>query len=101
MHLRTGAGTTLDLSGLGAVDVVRRNPISVVGGGTRDSSTAGSLLSGLGLDTLRATLGALLTGLSRLALLGEVGGDPNGVEEVTGTRNTGEQEEVEEDTGDY
>lgn len=97
MHLRTGLGAALDLPGLGAVDVVGRNPISVVGGGGRGSSAARSLLGDLGLNTLR--LGALLAGLSGLALLREVGSHPNGVEEVTSARNTGQKEQIKEDAG--
>lgn len=98
MHLRTGLRAALDLAGLGAVDVVRGNPISIVGTGRRNRSAGGRLLGNRGLNALGATVGALLAGLSGLALLGEVGSDPNGVEEVTGARDTGQQEEVEEDT---
>lgn len=95
MHLRTGLRAAFDLAGLRAVDVVRGNPISVVGTGRRNRSAGGSLLGNWGLNALG--LGALLAGLSGLALLGEVGSDPNGVEEVAGARDTGQQEEVEED----
>lgn len=97
MHLRTGLRAAFDLAGLRAVDVVRGNPISVVGTGRRNRSAGGSLLGNWGLNALG--LGALLAGLSGLALLGEVGSDPNGVEEVAGARDTGQQEEVEEDAG--
>lgn len=97
MHLRTGLRAALDLAGLGAVDVVRGDPIGVVGAGRRNRSAGRRLLSNWGLNALSATRGALLAGLSGLALLGEVGSDPNGVEEVTSARDTGKQEEVEED----
>lgn len=96
VHLRTGLGAALRLAGLGAGDVVGGNPVGVVGCGGRNGSTGG-LLGSLLLNALGA-LGALLGGLSSLALLGEVGGDPDGVEEVAGTRDTGQEEEIEEET---
>lgn len=98
VHLRTGLGAALRLPGLGAGDVVGGNPVGVVGSGGGNGSAAGGLLSSLDLNTLGA-LGALLGGLSSLALLGEVGNDPDGVEEIAGTRDTGQEEEVEEETG--
>jgi hypothetical protein len=75
---------------------VRGNPISIVGSSGRSSGAGGSLLSGLSLNALRA-LSTLLSLSSRLALLREVGSDPNSVEEVTGTGDTSQEEEVEED----
>lgn len=98
VHLRTGLGAALRLAGLRAGDVVGGNPVGVVGGGGGNCSAAGGLLSSLDLTALGA-LGALLGGLSSLALLGEVGGDPDGVKEVAGSRDTGQEEEVEEETG--
>lgn len=89
-HLDTGAGATLDLPGPRAVDVVVGDPFGIVGSGRRDS---GGLLLGLLGDG-----GLLLGGLSGLALLGEVGGDPHGVEEVDDTTEGSEEEEVQEDT---
>lgn len=98
MHLRTGLGAALDLTGLGAGNVVRGNPISVVGSGRGSTGTGGrSFLSNLGLNALRGR-SALLAGLSsRLALLREVRSDPNSVEEVTSAGDTSKKEEVKED----
>ena len=78
--------------------MVGGDPIGVVSGGGGHGSAGGALFGDLGLRALRG-LSALLTGLSGgLALLGEVGRDPNRVEEVTGADNTGKKEDVEEDT---
>jgi len=99
VHLRTGLGAALHLPGLGAGDVVRRDPISVVRSGRGNSGAGRSLLGSLRLNALRG-LSALLAGLSgRLALLGEVRSDPNGVEEVTGAGDTSKKEEVEKNAG--
>lgn len=91
-----GLAGALDLSGLGAVDVVGGDPVSVVGGGG-GNSRAGSLLNSGSLSTLGRAGGTLLGGLAALALLGEVGGDPDGVEEVDNSSKAGQEEEVEED----
>lgn len=77
--------------------MVRGNPIRVVGRG-RGNGRAGALLTTL------STLGAgstLLASLAGLALLREVGSDPNGVEEVYNADEAGQEEEVQEDTGGY
>lgn len=74
MQVEARALPPAGLSGLGAVDVVRGDPVRVIGGGGRNSR-AWALL-GLGLGALR---GSLLTGLAALALLGEVGSDPDRV----------------------
>jgi hypothetical protein len=99
VQLRTGLGAAFDLPGLGAGDVVRGDPISVVSSGGGNSGAGGGLLGNLGLNALGG-LSALLAGLSgRLALLGEVRSDPNSVEEVTSAGDTSKKEEVEEDAG--
>ena len=67
--------------------MVGGDPVGVVGSGRGNSGI--SLLDG---DT----------GLLRLAatsFLGEVGGDPDGVEEVEDTSEEGKDEEIEEDAG--
>lgn len=71
--------------------MVGGNPVSVVGGGRGDSG-AGSFLDNLALGR-----GLLLAVLATLALLGEVGCDPDSVEEVDDTNEAGQEEEVEED----
>lgn len=93
MQVEARALPPAGLSGLGAVDVVRGDPVRVIGGGGRNGR-AGALL-GLGLGALR---GSLLTGLAALALLGEVGSDPDRVEEVDDASKAGQEEEVQEDT---
>lgn len=95
--LRAGLGlaSTLDLPGLRTSDVVGGDPVGVVGGGGRDGR-GGGLLDGGGF-ALGTARGALLAGLAALALLWEVGGDPDGVEEVDGTSGAGQEEEVEEE----
>lgn len=77
--------------------MVGGDPVSVVSGGRGDGSRGGSLLDGRGL-ALGAARGTLLAGLAALALLGEVGGDPDGIEEVDGTSGAGQEEEVQEET---
>jgi len=98
--LRAGLGlaSTLDLPRLGTSNVVGGDPVGVVGGGRGDGRARG-LIDGRGFGALGAARGALLTGLAGLALLGEVGGDPDGVEEVHSTRGAGQEEEVQEETG--
>lgn len=92
VDLRAGLGlAALDLPGLRTVDVVGGNPVSIVGGGRGDGG-AGSFLDNLALGR-----GLLLAGLATLALLGEVGCDPDSVEEVDDTNEAGQEEEVEED----
>lgn len=76
--------------------MVRGNPVSVVGSSGGNSGT-GALLHGLGLGTLGTAGGSLLAGLAGLALLREVGSDPDGIEEVDDTGERGEEEEVQED----
>lgn len=95
LDLGADLGTaTLDLPRLRAVDVVRRNPVGIVGGGGRHSRAGGLL----GRASRLALGGALaVVGLAALALLGEVGSDPDSVEEVHDTSKTGQEEEVEED----
>lgn len=91
--LSAGLGlAALDLTGLGTVDVVSGNPVSVVGGG-RGDSRAGGFLDNLALS------GSLLLGeFAPLALLREVRCDPDGVEEIDDADKAGQKEEVEEDT---
>lgn len=97
MHdLDAGLLAALDLARLRAVDVVGRNPVSVIGG-SRGNGGAGGLLNSGSLGTLSAAGGTLLAGLAALSLLGEVGCDPDGVEEVDGTTKASQEEEVEED----
>lgn len=95
LNLGADLGTaTLDLPRLRAADVVRRNPVGVVGGGGRNSRAGGLLRRASGL-ALGGALGVV--GLGALALLGEVGSDPDSVEEVHDTNKAGQEEEVEED----
>lgn len=75
--------------------MVSGDPLGVVGSGRRDSRAAGSLNGSL---LLGGTSGLLELGtLSRTALLGEVGGDPDGVEEVDDAGEAGQEEEVQEE----
>lgn len=72
--------------------MVGRDPVRVVGSGGGNSSIRRwnieiSLLDG----------GTSLLGLTATSLLGKVGGDPHGVEEVEDTGEEGKDEEVEED----
>lgn len=76
--------------------MVGGDPVSVVGGG-RGNSRAGSFLNSSSLSALGRAGGTLLGGLAALALLGEVGGDPDGVEEVDNSSKAGQEEKVEED----
>lgn len=94
--LHAGLLATLDLARLGAVDVVGGDPVGVVGGSGGDGGVRGLLNSG-GLGTLRAASGTLLASLATLALLGEVGSDPDIVGEVDGTTEASQEEQVEED----
>lgn len=74
--------------------MVSRDPIRVVGGRRGNGGAAGSFDGSLGLLRRRG----LLRTLARLALLREVGRNPDGVEEVDDTNEAGQEEEVEEDT---
>lgn len=91
--LSTGLGAcALDLTSLGLLDVVGRDPVRVVGsGGGNGGVRRGNIEIGL-LDSDTSLLR-----LTATSLLGEVGGDPNGVEEVEDTGEEGKDEEVEED----
>lgn len=74
--------------------MVGGDPVRVVGSGGRNSSIRrGNIEVGL-LDGDTSLLRFTTT-----SLLGEVGGDPNGVEEVEDTGEEGKDEEVEEDAG--
>jgi hypothetical protein len=96
--LHPGLGRpTLDLLLLGTADVMGRDPFGVVSGGRR-SSHVRSISWGIGL--LRRGRLFDLGALSGPALLREVGGDPNGVEEVDNAAETGQEEEVQEDAVD-
>ena len=91
--------SALDSLRLWSLDMVSRYPIFIVAlsaGGHRWPVCPQGGRRFSGIDFLGATrlLGSLAT---PGALLGEVRSDPNGVEEVTGARNTGQEEEVEED----
>lgn len=78
--------------------MVSGDPLGVVGSGRRDSRAAGSLNGGL---LLGGTSGLLVLGtLCSTALLGEVGSDPDGVEEVDDARKASQEEEVEEKAND-
>lgn len=74
-----------------------RDPFGVVSGGRR-SSHVRSISWGIGL--LRRGRLFDLGALSGPALLREVGGDPNSVEEVDNAAETGQEEEVQEDAVD-
>ena len=82
----------LDSARLLGLNVVSGNPLGIKGlaGGSSIGIGAGAL-------SLLRSLGAALSGTTGLALLGEVGGDPNVVEEVHDTDEAGEEEDVEED----
>lgn len=97
-ELRAGLGLAgaLDFPGFRAVDVMRRNPVGVVSSRGGNGS-AGAVLDTLGFGALSAAGGSLLTGLATLALLREVGGNPNGIKEVDHTNEASQEEEVEED----
>lgn len=83
---------SLDLSRLGTSNMVGRDPLSVVGGATNVRAGSCSWLS------LLNCLDAGRLGGSGLALLGgEIGGDPDGVEEVEGSGKERAEEEVEEE----
>ena len=93
--LSAGLGAcTLDLTSLGLLDVMGRDPVRVVRRGRGNSGVRrGNIeVSLLGSDTspLRVTA---------TSFLGEVGGDPDGVEEVEDTSEEGKDEEIEEDAG--
>ena len=95
-----GPRGTLDLPGFRTVDVVSRDPIRVVGGSRRNCRAVRCLTDGGGFAIFRCAgrlLGELRT-LSRPALLREVRGNPNGVEEVANGTETGKEEDVKEET---
>lgn len=95
--LRAGLGlAALDLPGFRTVDVVGWNPLGVVGC-CGCNSGAGAFIGRLSFGALSATGGFLLARLATLALLREVGCDPDSVEEVGDTNKAGQEEEVEED----
>lgn len=74
--------------------MVGRDPVRVVGSGGGHS--------GIRRGNIKVRLLDGGTGFLRLtatSLLGEVWGDPDGVEKVEDTGEKGEDEEVEEDTG--
>lgn len=96
-----GPRSALDLPGLRAVDVVSRDPVRVVGGGRRHSGALGSLAGSIVLLGRTGWLLGELRALSGLALLGEVRGNPNGVDKVTDTTETGQNHEVKEETIAY
>lgn len=75
--------------------MVSWDPFGVVGGSGGSSGAARSFF-GL-LRCARRLLGEVGS-LSSLALLREVGRNPDGVEEVDGTSETSQEEEVQEDT---
>lgn len=79
--------------------MVRGDPLSVVGSGGSDGR-AGALVNSLGLSALSAARGPLFASLATLALLWEVGCDPDGVEEVDNADKAGQKEEVKEDAVD-
>jgi hypothetical protein len=82
----------LDLTSLRLLDMVGGDPVRVVGsGGGNSGIRRGNIEVGL-LDS-----GTSLLRLTTTSLLGKVGGDPNGVEEVEDTGEEGKDEEVEED----
>lgn len=91
LHPATAA---LNFSGFRALNVVSWNPLRIVclGHGGRFwglvARISGSLLT-------EGFLGAIL-GLSGLALLGEVGRNPKGVEEIAGSNEGGKDKEVKE-----
>lgn len=80
--------------------MVSRDPIRIVGGSRRHRRAVRGLTGGGGFALLRCAGWLLgeLGALSRLALLREVRGDPNGVEEVANTTETGQEKEVKEET---
>ena len=107
-HLLSGSSSTLrswstalDTTCLWSLQVVCRNPLFVVGLSSTCNSWAvptNDWYSVRGIDffaTARGTLGALTT----LALSGEVGDDPNAVEEINDSHEKGRKEEIEEDAG--
>lgn len=74
--------------------MVGGDPVGVVGSGRGNS--------GIRRGNIEISLLDGDTGLLRLAatsFLGEVGGDPDGVEEVEDTSEEGKDEEIEEDAG--
>lgn len=93
--LRASLGlAALNLPGFRTVDVVGWNPLGVIGccGG----NSRGAFIGGRGFGAFGAARGSLLAGLAALALLREVGRDPNSVKEVGNTNEAGQEEEVQE-----
>ena len=93
-----GTSAALDSLGFGALDVVGWDPIFVVrlpGGDSWAFRIRCHLSSGVGFFGHLRTFAAL----GGFALLGEVGDDPDGVEEVSDRDGAGEEEEVKEEAG--
>lgn len=96
-------GSAADALGLGALQVRSGDPALVVLGARGDRRAIGTDNSDLlrGVDLLGA-LGRLLGALTTLAaalLLGEESGDPGVVDEVDGSNEGAEEDEVKEDAG--
>jgi hypothetical protein len=95
-------GTAADALSLRALKVRHGDPALVVGLGTRgDSRAVGADNSNLvgGVDLLGATrrlLGALAA-LATALLLGEEGGDPGVVDEVDGSSESAQEDDIQED----
>ena len=83
----------LDSARLLGLDVVSGNPLGIKGLSGGSSVSVGARA----LSSLLSRLGAALGGTAGLALLGEVRGDPDIVEEVHDASEAGEKEDVEED----
>lgn len=82
----------LDSARLLGLNMVSGDPLGIKGLPSRSGISIGA-----GALSLLGSLGAALGGTTRLALLREVGGDPDVVEEVHDTDEAGEEENVEED----
>lgn len=86
------ASTTLDSLRLRALNVVTRDPVFIVGLASRNGSALG-VGGNSSVSLLHLHLFAALSGLS---LLGEVGNDPDGIEEISDAHGAGKEEKVEE-----
>lgn len=87
-----GSWATLDTASFRALDVVSRDPVLVVDLGARGDSRT------LAVRCHRASIDFLDGGfLAWLALLREVGHDPDGVEEIADADGTCKEEEVQEE----
>lgn len=97
-------GAAADALGLGALEVLDGDPGLVVDLGTGDgraiSANNGDLLGGVDLLGAGGRLLRALAALATAPLLGEEGGDPGVVDEVNGSAESAEEDEVEEDTGE-